>query len=69
MAENRLNRVFIRPAGKEKSDSDTRELNVNGLVVENIAAGMNSGDFEQTIKAYAMLDRVSKGLLCKEKIA
>ncbi len=69
MAENRLNRVFIKPAGKEKSDSDTGELNVNGQVVEKIAAGMNSGSFEQTIKAYAMFDRVSKGLLCKEKAA
>ena len=69
MAENRLNRVFIRPAGKEKRDSDTGELNVNGHVVDKIAAGMNSGDFEQTIKAYAMFDRVTKGLLCKKRAA
>ena len=69
MVENRLNRVFIRPAVKEKSDSDTGELNVNGHVVEKIAAGMNSGDFERTIKAYAMFDRVSKGQLCKKKAA
>ena len=69
MAENRLNRVFIKPAGKGKNDSDTRKFSVDGQVVEKIAAGMNSGDFEQTIKAYAMFDRVSKGLLCKKKAA
>ena len=57
------------PAGKEKSDSDTGKFGVDSQVVEKIAAGMNSGDFEQTIKAYAMFDRVSKGQLSLEKAA
>ena len=69
MAENRLNRGFIRPVGKQKGDSDTRKFRVDSHVAEMIAAGMNSGDFEQTIQAYAMFDRVSKGQLSIEKAA
>jgi hypothetical protein len=65
MAENRTNRVFVRPAGKGKSDSDTGKISVDGLVMKKIAAGMNSGNFEQTIKAYAMFDRISKGQISK----
>ena len=70
MAENRTNRVFVSLAGRKESDSDTGKIRVDGLVMKKVTAGMNSGDFEQTIKAYAMFDDTRKlradGLVMKK---
>ena len=59
MAENSLNRVFIKPAEKEKEEAGNEETRFDRERVEKMVAGMNSGDFGQAAKAYAMFDRVS----------
>ena len=60
MAENSLNRVFIKPADKHKDETKVEEKYFDRSLVIKMLAGMNSGDFEQAVKAYALFDRISK---------
>ena len=59
MGENRNKHVFTNPAEERSDGAGKQEKHFDREFVDNVVAGMNSGDFERTAKAYAMLDPAS----------
>ena len=61
MAENNLNRVFLKPADEHMVEKRAGERRFERELADKMVAGMTSSEFQQAVKAYAGLNRVSNG--------
>lgn len=62
MTEHNLNHVSQISADNKKDETGDQNKRVDWEILDKIVIGINSGDFKQAIKAYAMFDRISKKL-------